>query len=160
MASFGAQNPWLEFSVSRRFTMFTFWSQLPQPPFILQARDALLEKLESVRALGRSAGFNVGVVSIPFRDQVYAAQPATAAYDIDFPQAYLKVWAREQQVPFLDLLPPLRERVLRSGENLYLAADIHFDTRGHRAAGEEIHRWYLAQMRPLAIPGTPASPVR
>lgn len=147
-AALGWDNPWLDFKVSRRVTTFTFWSRLPQPEIILRARDETLATLDRMNARVRERGALLGVVAIPFRDQVYASTPSGADFDTDFPQAYVKVHCRERGIPFLDLLPPLRQRVIETRDPLYLREDIHFNDSGHALVGSLVRQWFLTAMAP------------
>jgi SGNH hydrolase-like domain, acetyltransferase AlgX len=147
-AALGWDNPWLDFNVSHRFTTFTFWSQVPQPEVILRARDETLSTLDRMNALARARGAVLGVVAIPFRDQVYAERAAGAHFDTGFPQAYVKVHCAERGIPFLDLLPPLRQRAIETRDPLYLREDIHFNDSGHALAGSLMREWFLASLAP------------
>jgi lysophospholipase L1-like esterase len=135
------ENPWIEFEPGRGFLSFTFWSRVPIPSLSLEASDKAIETLIRMREWGAAHGTKLCVVSIPFREQVYAAMPIGRDYDIALPQARVKLYAYQNDVPYLDLLPLLRERALRTGEQFYLAGDIHFNDRGHEFAGQAMAEW-------------------
>lgn len=123
----GLDNRWVRFRVRKGFTTETFWSQYPWPDVALEARDRSLEALERMRATAVAAGSRLAVVYIPFSSQVYALKKSGPDWDVSFPQIYIKQWARERDVPVLDLLPLLREHVVATNERLYLSGDTHFD---------------------------------
>ena len=72
--------------------------------------------------------------------------PTATFYDIDLPQAYVRTFARDRDIPFLDLLRKLRPYVLETGRQLYVAGDIHFNTEGHRLTAGFIHDWFFDQV--------------
>ncbi len=145
----GLHNPWVEFTPSRNFTWFSFWSLRPAPPVALQARDEALRALGRMDAFTREHGARLAVVAIPYRDQVYASAPSGPGWDTAYPQAWVQRWADEQGVPYLDLLPRLRAHALRSDEDVYLEDDIHWNERGHALVGEWLREWFSAELRPL-----------
>ncbi len=151
LPALGWDNPWIDFKVSREFTAFSFWSQAPPPPIVLRARERVLETLLRMDEVARSRGARLGVVTLPTREQVYCTRESGRDYDVQLPQAWVRVWAREAGVPFLDAWPALRRRAL-DGERLYLPDDIHFDGRGHAAAGELIREWFARELQPLRAP--------
>lgn len=150
LPAFGWNNPWIRFKVSRKFTTFTFWSQQPPPPIVLRARDDVLLSLQRMDALVREHGGRLAVVTIPMREQVYCNNESGADFDVQLPQAWVRVFAREQGIPYLDLWVPLRQHALETGEDVYLADDIHFSERGHALAGTWIREWFQTEMRPTA----------
>lgn len=152
----GLENPWLVFPVSRRFTSFPYWSLVPPPAVSLQARDAVLASLGRMSDLAAGHGARLAVIAIPSREQVYASRESGPEYDVELPQAWLRVWAREAGVPYLDLRPLLRAHALAHGEELYVPADIHWNERGHELAGEWTHAWFRDEVRPLGF--VPAAP--
>jgi lysophospholipase L1-like esterase len=136
------ENLQLEFAVNRNFTMFGYWSQHPYPKVALDARDASLAAIGRMDALLRERGARLGIVTLPFLEQVYARERAGRDFDVAFPQLYVQAFARERGIPYIDLLPVFRERVARSNERLYLARDIHLNDAGHRLAGAAIADWF------------------
>ncbi|MBX7184655.1 MAG: hypothetical protein K1Y01_05855 [Vicinamibacteria bacterium] len=138
--------PYLNYEVSRRFTSYSFWSQSPYPDVARQAVDHSLGLLDEMRRLAEERGPRLSLVAIPTAEQVYAIHPAGPGFDISLPQAYLGKWAGERSVPFLDLLPVLREAARASGRRPYLRFDVHFNDLGHRIAGEAMASW--ARSRP------------
>jgi lysophospholipase L1-like esterase len=149
LPALGLDNPWVEFQVCWRFTSFSFWSQVPPAPVVLQARDRSLATLDRMDALARGRGARLAVVAVPSREQVYAREESGPAFDVQLPQAWVHVWARERGVPYLDLWQRLRSHALATGQDVYLPDDIHFSERGHALAGNWIREWFSAQVRPL-----------
>jgi lysophospholipase L1-like esterase len=131
----------LDFRVSQRFTSFTFWSQYPWPEVALQARDELLLVLDRMDAFAREKSARLVVVAIPMKDQVYARDAVGRAYDLDYPQVFVKLHARQRGIPYLDLLPPLREHVRSTNQDIYVREDIHFNRAGHALVGRLIGDW-------------------
>lgn len=144
----GLTYPWVQFAPSRRFTSFPFWSQRPAPPVALRARDEYLATLGRLRDLVHARGARLAVVTIPFREQVYASEPSGPGWDITYPQAWVAAWADTEDVPFLDLLPRLREHALRTNDELYVEDDIHWNEQGHALAGTWLRDWFQQQLLP------------
>lgn len=156
--AFGWTHPWLRFKPSRRFTSFPFWSQRPAPPLALRARDEYLTTLGRVQALVRERGARLAVVAIPYREQVYADAPSGPGYDTAYPQAWIGAWAEAAGIPFLDLLPRLREHALRTDEDLYVEDDIHWNERGHALTGAWLRDWFQQDLLPAARAEDNAAP--
>jgi len=152
LPAFGWENPWIEFEPSRKFTSFSFWSRSPPLPIALRARDLVTAALERMDRLTREHGARLGVVTIPTREQVYSRAEQGRDFDVQLPQAFLRVFARERGIPYLDLWQPLRERARAGERDPYLWGDIHFGTAGHALAGRWIREWFQAELRPLLEP--------
>lgn len=131
----------VEFRPSAQFTQFSYWSRAAPSAVALEARDASLQALDAIRAATTAAGARLGVVVVPTFEQVHASRWQGRDFDLSLPQAWVSDWARERQVPYLDLLPPMREHLARTGERLYLRRDVHWNARGHAFAGEAIGQW-------------------
>jgi len=131
----------VEFAPNVRFVSYSFWSRIPYHPVALQARDATLEAIGRIDAFARERGMRLGVVAIPTRDQVYARRHVGPDYDIGLPQAWVQTWCRDSRIPYLDLLPLLRERVVETNERLYVPGDTHLNGEGHRLVGEAVGDW-------------------
>lgn len=134
--------PDLEFTPNRNFLMFGYWSRVPPAPAALHARETTLAAIERMAGLLARRGIRFGVVAIPYREQVHARETTGRGYDVGLPQAWVQVFAAERGIPFLDLLPALREEAHARHARLYLPNDIHFDNEGHRIAGELIAEWF------------------
>jgi len=154
LSSFRLMSPWLgienlciEFAVNRNFTMYTFWSQYPYPDTALAAKDAVVETLTRMDSLLEEHRAHLAIVTLPTSEQVHARTETGVDYDIGFPQAYLQVFARDQDIPYLDLLPILRSHVRGTNERLFLAGDPHLNNRGHEIVGEHIADWFRCCVR-------------
>ncbi len=147
LPALGWDNPWIRFRVSRQFNSFTYWSRTPPTPEALQARDHLLATLGRMDVLAREHGARLGVVALPYREQVYASAESGLDYDVHLPQAWVRVFSRERDIPYLDLLPEFRRWALASGRDVYLPDDIHFDGRGHELAGLLMREWFERELR-------------
>jgi lysophospholipase L1-like esterase len=146
----GLERLQLEFAVNRNFTMFTYWSQHPYPEAALRARDATLASYERMRDSLRTRGARFGIVAVPYKEQVHSRVAAGAGFDVTLPQLWVQAHARQHGIPYLDLLPLLRDRALRSGERLFHANDIHLNQQGHRLAGEAMADWFRCCLRDAA----------
>ena len=127
-----------DFVPDRAFMSPSFWSRPDYPPIATAAVDSTQRALERIVALCRGSGATLAIVAIPCREQVDAAVPEGTGYSIFLPQRFLADFARARDLPYLDLLPELRQWAAAGPGNLYVVHDQHFTTRGHRAAGEAI----------------------
>lgn len=148
LPALGWDNPWITFKPSREFTAFGFWSQVPPPLVAREAREALLLRLARMAATAEAHGARLGVVSLPTREQLYCSAESGSDFDVQLPQAWVRVYARDHDLPYLDLWPALRRHVLLTGEQLFLGSDIHFNGRGHALAGELIRAWFTRELQP------------
>lgn len=101
--------------------------------------DALVGRL---RGLVAESGAGFLLVAIPTRLQVDIAQrdpeKGPIGAEVDWPQRLLAAFARSERVPFLDLLPALRDGARTAPA--YYQIDAHFNARGHSIAADEIFR--------------------
>jgi lysophospholipase L1-like esterase len=153
----------LDFRVSQSFRSFTFWSQYPWPEVALQARDELLLVLDRMDAFAREKKARLAVVAIPMKEQVYARAAVGPDFDLDYPQVFVKLHARQRGIPYLDLLPTLREHVRSTNEDIYVREDIHFNRAGHAFVGRLIGDWLSTFEAPVMPPssgpdGKPSAP--
>ena len=138
---------WLDFAPSNWFLSYGFWSKVPPPAIALEAKDETLATLERIRALAASHGARLSVVSIPSTYQVYSRAWSGLDFDIAYPQIYVQTYCNEHDVPYLDLLPLLREHVLKTNDLLYVRTETHFNDRGHAVAGEAITDFFKHVVR-------------
>jgi len=98
----------------------------------------------------KARGSKLAVFSIPLREQVcenawkvQLSRPAMTAtqWDVTKPERILGEIMKENKIPFLSLLPYLSEAENRC--DLYCAADGHWNSQGHRLAGQVIYRWLV-----------------
>jgi lysophospholipase L1-like esterase len=151
----GLENLALDFAVRRNFTMFSFWQGVPYPPAARAATDQVLAAILRMRDLAAAQGADLGVVALPTAEQVHSARTSGLDYDIGFPQAYVQVFAREQGIPYLDLLPPFRDDVRERNRRLYVEGDIHLNNRGHALAGRLVADWFRCCVKAGAGPRPP-----
>jgi lysophospholipase L1-like esterase len=124
------------FKVDDRFLTPYFWSRTESLPLAEQAVAETLRVLDRIRRLCQQHGVELIIIAIPFRGQVYALHETGPGYDIALPQRHLEQYAKQEDIPYYDLLPPLRRYVIGCGELIYVENDIHFNTHGHRIVGE------------------------
>ena len=135
------------FRPNMSFLQPAFWSRLPAPDVALKAKDAVLESLARMKALSAEHQVRLAVVALPTAAQVYAQQPSAANFDTALPQAYLQRFCRDEKIPYLDLLPPLRRQAAASNRRMYLKADIHLNDFGHAKVGALIAEWFDSTVR-------------
>ena len=138
----GLENLCIDFAVNQNFRMYTFWSQYPYPELAIEGKDTVLSTLERMDRDLEARDVRLAIVALPMMEQVCARVPVGEDYDIEFPQAYLHLFARERDIPYIDLLPVLRAHVERTNERLYLAGDTHLNNRGHQLVGEALADWF------------------
>lgn len=144
----GLEQKYVDFRVNRNFKSRSYWSQHPYPEVAARGRDAALAYyLRMDDAFRRAGGTRLGIVAIPFREQVQSRTLAGKDFDIALPQVYVQAFARDHGIPYLDLLPVFRRHLERTGESLYIDGDIHLNQAGHRLAGEQIAEWFRCCLR-------------
>jgi len=148
----GMQSLSLSFRPSSRFTAYSFWSRFPYPPLALRAKDETLATIGRIHDFLGVEGSRLVIVTIPYREQVYSAEESGRDFDIDLPQAYVRIFAREHNIPYLDLLPKLRGHVQRTNQELYVRDDLHFNNRGHLLVGQILEEWFATSVRPSGNP--------
>ena len=131
-----------ELEISGVFTSYTFWSQTRYPTVADSARAVSLETLNRIDAYVRSRDMNLLIVAIPYREQIYVERVTGKDYDLELPQRHVEAFAAENGVPYLDLLPPLREYVRDKREDIFIPGDPHFNAHGHRIVGGFIGNWF------------------
>jgi len=136
------ENLSIEFRINRSFISYSFWSQYPYPDIALLAKDESLKAIDRIDDLLARHRAKLAVVALPTRDQVYSRRVSGPDFDINFPQSYLRHFARENNIPFLDLLPIFRSHVQRTNERLFLKGDTHLNNSGHYLAGWHISEWF------------------
>jgi lysophospholipase L1-like esterase len=72
-----------------------------------------------------------GLMTIPSNSDLVSRRPLD-----DLPEQ-LGVWARQHDIPYLDLTPTLISAA-QSGELVYLADDGHWSASGHRVVAERV----------------------
>lgn len=136
----------MDFEVSREFVAYSFWQRTDAPPVMLSAVEQTLGAIDRLDALARRHGARLGVVTLPTRAQVYAREPTGPDYDVDRPQSFVRDHAEIRDLPYLDLLPPLRARAMQTNQALYVDGDTHLNVEGHRLVGEIVAEWFLGSL--------------
>lgn len=137
-----ASRPFPELELEDRFLSYTFWCRDPYPPVADRAVAKAIAALDRIRSRLESEGIELRIATIPFREQVYVESPTGDGYRIDRPQIFVEQYAKEHGLAYLDLLPPLREHVRNTGEDLYTPGDPHFNVQGHALAGRLVAEWF------------------
>jgi hypothetical protein len=126
----------------------------PEEPAEYRRAWALTTRLvEELRREVARRGRRLAVMYFPDRRQVLpqawedtlACWPdaRTMRWDLDRPNRLLGEALRGASVPYLDLTPPLREHVQRTGQSVFFALDGHFNPDGHRQVAEVVRRWLV-----------------
>jgi len=134
------------FRPNRSFLQPAFWSSVPPPKVALDARDAVWDSLSRMEELTASRDARLAVVALPTSAQVYALEPFGERFDTALPQAYLQRFCRDRGIPYLDLLPLLRQQAAVSNRRLYLDRDIHLTEFGHQRVGELTAGWFASEV--------------
>ena len=137
----------VRFRPNRSFLQPGFWSSLPPPAVVQPAKDAVMESLSRMEALTAAHQARLAVVALPTAAQVYALEPSRHNFDTALPQAYLQTFCRDRRIPYLDLLPLLRQQAAASNRRVYLKRDIHLTDFGHAKVGELIAAWFDSTVR-------------
>jgi len=151
----------VEFVVATEFTYPTFWSAQRYPDVANEATDLSLRELSRIHALCEGHGAAFFLVAIPTKEQVYAVAPSGVdpngvVYDITLPQRFVRAWAEESGVPYLDLLSTLRRRGLEDGACLYPSGpEVHLNNDGHGIAGRRILDFFRSAAEGQAWSGSP-----
>ncbi len=127
-----------DFVVSDEFTSYTFWSRTDHPDVIRKSRDRALSDIDNIRKICYDNNIQFIIVTIPYKEQVFAASPTGANYDISLPQKYIEEYSEKHSTPYLDLLPILRAYVRNENKDIYVPNDIHFNNEGHYVVGKAI----------------------
>jgi lysophospholipase L1-like esterase len=130
-----------DFSVDSRLMSYTFWSRNPYSQTANQAKNISLEYLDRIRQFCDRNNIRLIIVTIPYREQVYAHTQAGTSFDIAYPQHFVAEFATIHSVPYLDLLPLMRERVPEK-KDLYFVEDPHLTNEGHRVVAEFLVRFF------------------
>lgn len=146
----GLENLCLDFAVNRNFTAYSFWSQYPYPDAAKQSKDMVIAALARMGSLLADHQARLAIAVLPTYEQVHARESTGEDYDISLPQAYLQVFARERDIPYVDFLPILRAHVARTNERLFLKRDIHLNNRGHEIVGKNLAEWFRCCVRDRA----------
>ncbi len=137
----------VRFRPNRNFFMPGFWSRVPPAEVALQARQSVLDALSRMDVLAGTRRARLAVVALPTSDQVYAREWTGRTFDTALPQSAVEAFCRDRRIPYLDLLPLLRQQAAASNRRLYLKQDIHLNDFGHAKVGELIAGWFDSRVR-------------
>lgn len=106
------------------------------------------EYLSAINEIVKENSAKLLIVYIPERLQVYQTQwehvkkqwnITEKDYDIAAPAKILSTFCKENNIPFLDLMPTLKSRV-KKGDDLYYELDPHFSVKGNEVVAQLIYR--------------------
>lgn len=137
----------VRFRPNRNFFMPGFWSGRPPSGVALQARQSVLDALSRMNDLLHARNVRFAVVALPTSDQVYAREPAGRGFDTSLPQSAVETFCGDRRIPYLDLLPLLRDHPTFFRRRLYFKNDVHLNDFGHSRVGQLIADWFLARVR-------------
>ena len=123
------------------FTSSIYWSQTHYPPLAAAARDTSLATLVRINRYCRERGMRLCIAAIPYREQVCGQVPVSADFDDGLPQRCVEEFARSRGIPYLDLLPGLREQARPKPAEIYVRGDTHFNGRGHALVARILDQW-------------------
>ncbi len=130
-----------ELVMSEHVAAFSYWSQRPYPEFAQEVAATSVQKLADIHELLCEQNIELLIISIPYVEQVYVTKPKGEYYDLAYPQQLVGDFAAGHNIPWLDLMGPLRELAAASDERLYAYDDDHWNAYGHRKAGELVSEW-------------------
>ena len=110
----------------------------PTSPQVLAGLELEYRELDRIRELARAEGARVALVLFPYAFQL--TKPESAVLE----EAHLQ-YAREHNLPVLDLLPKLRDYdrddIYLPGFTEQLRDEVHFNAKGHRVIADLIQQW-------------------
>jgi hypothetical protein len=128
------------------FTGFSFWSRKIAPDIVSQAKDVSLDVLERIRRICADHDIKLVIVTIPYELQIVTDSLVTEYFDFNYPQEYIHEYCRLRGIPYLDLLPILREHVRESKEAIFVTNDYHLNNHGHRIIGLSIAEFLMGDI--------------
>ena len=81
-----------------------------------------METLQHIQNYLTSKNIVLCLVTAPYRQQVNVANLVGATYNANYPQEFIKEFASSNGIPYLDLLPLLREQVREMEKEIYVRA--------------------------------------
>ena len=140
-----------DFTVTHNMNDYPFWSRTEYSEIALRALARTNERLDEIARITAEADAQLVIATVPFREQVYARRVVGDGYDIRFPQRHIERFAVDRRIPYLDLLPPLREASAASSDTpLYWKFDVHLTPAGHQRVGETLAS-YFRQREALSL---------
>ncbi|MDM8531275.1 hypothetical protein QUF63_08880 [Anaerolineales bacterium HSG25] len=77
------------------------------------------------------------------RQSFYQSDPSFYHAQVDYPNQRLQRFLNEQEIPNLDLQPPMLNYMTQTGTDLYLPIDRHWTADGNRVAAELLVDWLV-----------------
>lgn len=130
------------FSLNKPLSPAIMWSQKEYSDFGKKVLNRTLSELEDIHRLCVTNNIRLMFVSIPFEEQVYVSDMKTKDYDFNYPQKFLEMFCDKHRIPYLDLLPFLRQHVHKRKAEIFLEKDAHFNNEGHRLTSQRIIQFY------------------
>ena len=130
-----------ELTIDSSFLAENFWSQKEYPELAVEARDLSLHTLTSILEKLQKSGVQFAIVSLPYKEQIYVDSVENSIYSIDYPQLYVEEFAKSNSIPYLDVLPALRNYVRSHDEPIFHKYSNALNDTGHRVIGEQIALW-------------------
>lgn len=115
-----------------------FWSMSKYPEIGETAKKATLETLEEIRELCESRGIALLIGTVPYKEQIYPEKEIGENYNLNFPQKHIEDYAREKDLPYIDLLPTLREYYRKHKTPLHFLNDTHYGNTGNYLMGDTL----------------------
>ena len=140
----------------------------PPAELAIFRRDRPLEKLKfwnvterAIHQINRAvtaSGAKLVLLNLPDRYQVdraywdlwvkkYGLSPAQ--YDLSGPNAHLRRYCEDEQIPFLDVTKSLRWHAAQ-GESVYWALDNHLSPKGHEVVAEFLFEYFVGAIAPVS----------
>ncbi|RLU01172.1 SGNH/GDSL hydrolase family protein [Ketobacter sp.] len=135
-----------ELTIEPDFLAENFWSQKEYPELAIKARDLSIQTLNSISDKLQQAGVQFAIVSLPYKEQIYVNAEETSVYDIHYPQWYVEEFAQHHAIPYLDMLPALREYVRSHDEPIFHKYSNAINDAGHKVIGEQMAFWAKSQV--------------
>ncbi len=129
----------VDFTDNKSFASSNFWCQKEYPEIGKETVSKVTLELEAIKNLCQENNIKLMIVTLPFKNQVYATAESGQDYDINFPQKYIENYSIENQIPYLDLLPYFRDYVKNNNyKNIYSKDNEHLNDLGHFLSGNII----------------------
>ena len=116
--------------------------------------DLVLDAVEEAQAFARANGSRFLVVLFPTKEEVYQTELTAPTPEMTAPFARA---LKARGVPFVDLLPALRDRAA-AGERIFLDVDIHPNEQGYALIAQEVLKRLRSRPWSVALEGTSGRP--
>jgi hypothetical protein len=113
--------------------------------YVIRGQELTEQALSQVQASVDQTGAVLVVIYFPFKEQTYWPLVSTLvdnpeAYDLNWPENWLKAWCEAHEIAYLDLSPSFKERASQ-GEQLFFRYDAHWNEAGHTLAAQTIQQY-------------------